>query len=110
MDVAGTIIWLITMFGCAVLFFGIGVYAKRREKPMWFWAGTEVDPGTITDVKAYNTANARMWQWDGVWYWVAGFAWIWSTTIALVALISGCTVGIAILVATFQKIEKKYKA
>ena len=105
----GTIIWYLTMFGCALLFCGIGVYAERIDKPMWFWSGTEVKPDTITDIKAYNQENARMWKWYSVWYWVAGFAWIWNETVALVALFAGCSVGIVILVRTYLKIEKKYK-
>lgn len=32
------IIWFGCVWGCAILFIGIGFYAERREKPMWFWA------------------------------------------------------------------------
>ena len=103
-------IWLVTMFGCAALFVAIGMYAKRIDKPMWFWSGVEVDPATVSDIKAYNAENARMWQWYSVWYWVAGIAWIWSKTVALIVLVLSCTVGIVILITTFHKIEKKYKA
>ena len=106
---AADIIWYIIMFACAVLFVGIGIYAGKRKKPMWFWAGSEVDAATITDVSAYNRENARMWQWYSLWYWAAGFAWIWSHTLALIVLMLGCSAGIAILVRTFLKIEKKYK-
>ena len=83
--------------------------AGRMEKPMWFWSGTKVDAATITDVTAYNRENASMWKWYSVWYWVAGFTWIWSEAVALVALFAGCSVGIVVLVRTYQKIEKKYK-
>ena len=107
---AGTIIWCVTVFSCAALFFGIGIYANRIEKPMWFWAGSEVDPASITDVKAYNAENAGMWKWYSVWYWSAGFAWFWREEIALAVMVLGCSVGIGILIATFRKIEKKYKA
>lgn len=105
----GDIIWYVTIFACALLFCGIGAYAKRIEKPMWFWSGSEVDPATIRDVKAYNLENARMWSMYSLWYWVAGFAWIWSKGVALAALFLGCSVGIVILVRTYLKIEKKYK-
>ncbi len=76
------IIWNITMFGTAALFFLIGVYAQKREKPMWFWLGTEVK---------------------------AGIAEVWSLVAALVILILGGTVGFAILVYTYRKFEKKYR-
>ena len=109
MKMAGIIIWCLTVFGCAARFFGIGVYAKRLDKPMWFWAGSEVDPATLTDVKAYNGENANMWKWYSVWFWFAGIAWFWSEVLALVIMLLGCSVGIGLLVYTFQKIEKKYK-
>ena len=105
----GAIIWYVIMFGCAALFYGIGIYAGRLEKPMWFWSGSVVDAAAITDVKAYNRENARMWKWYSVWYWVAGLAWNWSEAVALVALFASCSVGIVILVRTYKKIEKKYK-
>ena len=38
----GKIIWWVVSFGCAVLFYSIGVYASRLAKPMWFWSGVEV--------------------------------------------------------------------
>jgi hypothetical protein len=106
---AGDIIWYVTMFGCAALFVGIGVYARRLEKPMWFWSGSQVNPADISDVKAYNEENARMWIGYSLWYWAAGVLWIWNNGVGLAALIAGCSVGIAILIGTFQRIEKKYK-
>ena len=106
---AGDIIWYVTMFVCALLFWCIGAYASRIGKPMWFWSGSTVDPAAITDVKRYNAENAKMWKGYSVWYWAAGIAWIWSKGIALAALFLGGSVGIVILVKTYSKIEKKYK-
>ena len=106
---AGNITWYVTMFGCGALFCGIGMYARRIDKPMWFWAGSTVDPSAITDVKAYNRENAKMWFRYSLWYWVAGIAWIWSFAVAMIALVLGCSVGIVILVWTYRKIEKRYK-
>ena len=31
---AGKIIWWIASFGCAILFYAIGAYAQKLEKPM----------------------------------------------------------------------------
>ena len=68
---AANIIWYITVLGCALLFVGIGIYAQKLEKPMWFWSGSYVDPATISDVKAYNLENARMWYAYSLWFWVS---------------------------------------
>ena len=76
---------------------------------MWFWSGTQVDAASITDVKAYNLENSRMWKWYSIWYWIAGIAWAWSKAAALTALFLGCSIGIVILLKTYLKIEKKYK-
>ena len=104
----GAIIWYITMFGCALLFFGIGIYAGKLEKPMWFWSGSDVDPKSITDIPAYNHENARMWKLYSLWYWAAGLLQLVNMTLALIVLILSCTVGMAILVGTYMKISKKY--
>ena len=105
---AGKIIWWICCFGCAVLFFVIGVYARGLEKPMWFWSGTEVDPSQITNIAQYNRENSIMWQLYSLWFFAAGLAEIWSTALALAFLVLGCTVGIVLLVCSYQKIYKKY--
>lgn len=107
---AGAIIWCITVFGCALLFLSIGIYAEKLEKPMWFWAGTTVDESKITDVKAYNKENARMWELYSLWYFASGAVYFWNEIVAVIILVLSCTVGIGILVATFTKIEKKYEA
>ena len=106
---AGIIIWCITIFGCAILFFGLGVYAEKRESPMHFWAGTTVDASKITDVKAYNKENAKMWKIYSLWYFASGIIYFWNEVISVIILVLSCTLGMGILVATFTKIEKKYK-
>ena len=103
------IVWYATCFGCALLFIGIGIYARRLEKPMWFWAGSEVDPETVSDVKQYNRENGRMWILYSLWYIAAGLAMIWSSGAAVAIMVLGCTVGIGLLIASYQKIFNKYK-
>ena len=107
---AGKIIMWIVSFGCAILFFYIGVYAKKLEKPMWFWSGVEVEPSEITDIKQYNKENGVMWQMYSLWYFASGVAEIWSSVLSLVFLILGYTVGLVLLVASYRRIYKKYKA
>ena len=106
---AGAIIWSITVFGCAILFLGMGIYAEKREKPMWFWAGTTVDESKITDVKAYNKENGNMWKLYSLWYFASGIVYFINQVLGVIILVLSCTVGIGILVSTFTRIEKKYK-
>jgi len=107
---SGSIIWYICVLGCAALFFGIGMYAQRSQRPMHFWAGVEVKASEISDVRAYNLESARMWKRYSIWFWLAGFAWAWSPTAALILLLPGGALGTVLLVRTYLKIEKKYKA
>ena len=107
---AGAIIWYVTIFGCAALFFGIGVYAQRLEKPMHFWSGSQIDPKEITDVEQYNHENGIMWKVYALWYALAGLAYIWSLTAALILLLSSCFVGIPLLIVCYNRIYRKYKA
>ena len=106
---AGMIIWSITVFGCAILFFGMGMYAEKREKPMWFWAGSTVDESKISDVKAYNKENGIMWKIYSLWFWASGIVYFWIEWLAVAILVLGCTLGMGWLVARFNKIEKKNK-
>ena len=49
----GNIIWLVIMIPTSMLFTGIGIYAWRRKKPMWFYSGSTVGENEIED-NAYN--------------------------------------------------------
>ncbi len=105
---AGTIMMCVVCFGCAVLFFSIGVYAKKLQKPMHFWSGVEVDAAKITDIAQYNRENGVMWQIYSLWYFAAGIAELYSPILAVLFLVLGCTAGIAVLVASYLRIFKKY--
>ena len=107
---AGKIIMWTVTFGCAILFFAIGVYAQKLKKPMWFWSGSEVDVSQITDVKQYNKENGVMWQLYSLWYFAAGLAGFWNPIVSLIFLVLSCTVGIALLIGSYDKIYKKYRA
>ena len=103
------IIWYITSFGCAVLFYCIGVFAAKREKPMWFWSGTEVKDYEILDVKKYNKENGIMWKLYSCWFIAAGVSRAFSPYVAIAFFVFGFTVGMVILVLSYNRIYKKYK-
>ena len=105
-----SIVWYVAVLGSAALFWGIGCYAEHRKEPMWFWAGSQVDSSEITDVENYNRENGRMWKHFSIWFWLAGFAEMLSMALALILLLLSCTVGIAWLIITFNKIDRKYRS
>ena len=111
------IVLMLCGFGCGALFSWIGYWAKTRKDPMPFWTGSVVDPKTITDIQAYNLANARMWNQYALPYWLAGICGFTSFLDACISIVVGCwslglasTVGIVWLISSYKKIEKQYKA
>ncbi len=105
----GAIIWYVVTIGCAILFYSIGAYALKYDKPIWFWSGSEVHESEISDIKQYNKENSKMWKLYSLWYFASGLAYIWNVIIAIIILMLGCSVGIIILVRTYNKIYNKYK-
>ena len=106
---AELLIMLGTTFGCGILFFAIGVYAFNRKDPMWFWAGSEVDNSSITDVKGYNRENGIMWMVYSFCYFVSGATYVFAPNFSVAVLLIGGTVGIAALIFVYKRIYNKYK-
>ena len=111
----GCIIMTFCSFGCGLAFFLVGEWARKSEKPMHFYSGSTVDPRTITDIKAYNAENARMWKLYAVPYMlcglfaIAGLFYSLFSYIAIGLLVFSGTFGIGWLVSRYHKIEKTYK-
>ena len=102
-------IWLIIMLPCSALFSGIGIYALRRKKPMWFWSGSEVSEYAISDVPAYNRANGIMWLAFSAVFRVSAILGYLQIRAGAVLLITGCVIGIPVLPIIYGKIYSKYK-
>ena len=76
------VVWMVIMVPVSALFTGIGIYAMRRKKPMWFWSGTTVREEEIRDVAAYNRANGYMWIFFSLPLWVSTFMGLWEKAFA----------------------------
>ena len=94
----------------ALLFTGLGIFAWRRKKPMWFYSGSEVKPWQIRDIPAYNRANGIMWLAFSLVFWVSAGLSLRSVEAAGLVTAVGCLAGIPILVVVYQRIYKKYRA
>ena len=113
-NIAAIVIWLLAVLGCGILFFGIGIWAERSEKPVHFWSGTKVDPRKVKDIPAYNHANARMWKFYSLPYMVSGALggfsfwgeWLMSAGVAI--LLSACFPGVIFLIRRYRQIEKEF--
>ena len=102
-------VFILCIWGSALLFLCIGIYAGRRKDPMWFWSGSYVPRESITNVRAYNRENARMWKLYSIPFWFCGVLYFLQPSIALILLAGACTIGLAWLIITYRKIETKYK-
>ena len=113
-QILGVIVMTLCGFGCGALFFGIGVWATKRKDPMHFYTGSKVDPKTITNVPAYNRANARMWKQFSVSFWMCGvlaIASIWAQWCAAaytILIFAGSIGGGIWLVLRYQKISRQF--
>ncbi len=103
------VIWLVITIPCSILFTGIGIYAWRRRKPMWFWSGSSVREEEITNVKAYNRENGIMWIGYSAVFWISTIMGIWNVSTAGIVLAAGCLGGIPILVIVYNRIYRKYR-
>ena len=103
------IIWLIIMVPVSLLFTGIGLYAWKRKKPMWFWSGSTVKESEITDVPAYNRANGIMWIVFSAIFWISTVLGCLKMKTGGFLLIAGCFLGVPLLPFVYQRIYRKYK-
>ena len=103
------IIWLIFMVPVSALFTGLGVFAWRRKKPMWFWSGSTVREEEIVDVPAYNRANGILWLCYSAVFWASTALGLFDLEAAGVLLSVGCLGGIPILILAYQRIYRKYR-
>ena len=104
-----TVIWLITMIPTSMVITGIGIFAWKRKKPMWFWSGTTVDESEIADIPAYNRANGIMWIIYSLVFWAGAILGVYQIDIAGIVVAAGCLGGIPLLVLAYTKIYNKYR-
>ena len=89
---------------------GLGIWAWRRKQPMWFWAGSEIKPEEITDVRAFNRANGLMWIGYSLFLWLAAFLAFHSGMAAFWGLLASVLPGFPLLLLCWHRIEKRYRA
>ena len=104
-----SIIWLIIMIPVSLLFTGIGIYAWRREKPMWFWSGSMVKESEISDIAAYNRANGFMWISFSLVMWISTILGAMNMKAGGIFLMAGCIIGVPVLPIVYGRIYRKYR-
>ena len=109
MTMKENIIWLLIMAPVSLLFTGLGIYAMRRKKPMWFWSGSSVREEDIKDVAAYNRANGIMWLCFSALLWISAILGFLKRESAGPVLLVSCLLSVLLLPVVYGRICKKYK-
>ena len=107
-NIIGMIIMLLCNLLCGGAFVGIGIWAKKRKDPMHFYSGTTVDPKTVSDIPAYNRANARMWFAYSVPFWLSAVLSFFHVGAAAIIMSAACMPGFLWLIFCYKQICKKY--
>lgn len=76
---------------------------------MHFWSGTTVSREEITDVPAYNRANAVMWGIYALSIVTAGIVSLFSMMAGIILLLVVFVGGLPVLVFAYKRIYKKYR-
>ena len=105
----GNLIWLMIMAPCSAFFTGLGIYAWRRNTPIWFWSGTKVRDNEISDVPAYNRANGIMWLAFSAVLWASTVLGLFRGKAGGILLIAGCVIGVPLLPIAYGKIYRRYR-
>lgn len=96
------------MWSVALFFIAIGIYARNRKTPMWLWSGYKISADKITDLKAYNRANGKMWCMFSIPLWIIGIIELFVPEMSIIIFAFTCPVYIGWIVFYYRKIEKKY--
>ena len=102
-------IWLFIMIPVSLFFTGLGIYAWKREKPIWFWSGSTVREDEISDVPAYNRANGLMWLGFSALFWASTILGYLNMKIGGICLFAAVMISVPLLPFVYGKIYKKYK-
>ena len=102
-------LWLLIMVPVSALLTGIGIFALRRQKPMWFWSGSEVRAEEIADVPAYNRANGVMWIAYSAVFWLSTLLGLFDMRAAGGLLLVWAILGSILLIVCYLRIYEKYR-
>ena len=99
-------------WSCSPIIGIIALWISKRRKPIHFFAGTTVEPQEITDIPAYNRANAKMWACYAAWLTLIGAVSLLNSTVAIVLLyvaVASIIPGVFFLYIPYKHIYNKYK-
>ncbi len=104
--------WVISEFITVILivtFGGVSIWSFCAKNPVNFWAGDEVKPSEISDIKAYNRGNGLIWAFFTLPQLIAAVLFPINNLAANIFQVVGIVLGIPLAIIIYKKIEKKYR-
>jgi hypothetical protein len=96
-------------WSCSPIIGIIALWILKRRKPIHFLAGTAVEPQDITDIPAYNRANAKMWAGYAAWLILIGALSLLNSTVGIALSVASIIPGVFFLYIPYKRIYNKYK-
>lgn len=106
--IVACILWFLSTWGCAGIFYLAGGFAKHADYPVHFYAGDEIPKENCKDIPAYNKELSHIWNMYSLPLLVTGITFIWFPVISAVAMGVSMLAGGIWLVKKYRKIAKKY--
>lgn len=92
-----------------IVFGGLAINGFISKTPVNFWAGDEVKPEEISNIKKYNNANGIIWTAFTLPQIAAAVIMPFNSFIAAVVQALGIIVGIPAAIIVYKTIERKYR-
>jgi len=106
---SANIVSAICCFLTSLIFWGVSIYAFTRKDPMHFWSGSKVMPEEISDIPAYNRANALMWAIYAACMVLAGILSLFSVITGIILMVITIVPGILVLIVVYKSIYNRYR-
>ena len=91
------------------LIYGVTAYlVSKRSKPFPFFTGVSIPTEMLTDVRAYNRANGKMWAIYSAVHVVAGFLALLSSTLGFVLFGLLILPGLVFMFGFHKRILRQY--
>lgn len=104
--------WVISEFITVIMvaaFGGVTIWCFCSKNPVNFWAGDEVKPSEISDIKAYNRGNGFIWSFFTLTQLIAAVLFPINSFVANIFQVGGIVLGIPLAIVIYIIIEKKYR-
>jgi len=103
------IIFAAAMWVCAFCIGGIALWIAGRNKPVCFWRGRAMRSQEITDIRAYNRANAVMYCRFSLCFVTAGIIAPFNLIAGVIFIVTASVLGSFAMTICYNGIYERYQ-